>query len=149
MKWYFDTSVFVAAAVNTHPHHNAAINILKELVEDGHQGLVSGHSAAEIYSVLTRAPFPDRHSVEQLMDAMQSLVFSRMEMVTLTGAEYETVVRRCAANGWLGGKVYDAVHVACALKSGCDRLYTFNTKDFLTLSPPELAQRVRAPQHRQ
>ena len=44
MKWYFDTSVFVAASVNTHPHYIQAISVLKELVTDHHEGYVSGHS---------------------------------------------------------------------------------------------------------
>ena len=134
MKWYFDTSVFVAAAVNTHPQYGDAIRVLKEWVAGRHQGIVSGHSLAEVYAVLTRTPFRNRPSVLQVMQSIESLMLSQMNLVTLTGAEYEGVIRRCAANGWTGGRVYDAIHVECAVKSDCDRLYTFNMKDFVALS---------------
>jgi predicted nucleic acid-binding protein len=68
-----------------------------------------------------------------------------MELVTLTLKEYREVVRHCAVNGWVGGKVHDAVHLRCAQKAGCDRVYTFNVRDFRTLAPPELADRVALP----
>ena len=145
MKWYFDTSVFVAAAVSTHPQYTDAVKVLMELVAGRHHGIASGHSLAEVYAVLTRTPFRNRPSVVQVMQAIESLMLSRIELVTLTGAEYEAVIRRCAANGWTGGRVYDAIHVECAAKSDCDRLYTFNMKDFVTLSPPALAQKLASP----
>jgi predicted nucleic acid-binding protein len=145
VKWYFDTSVFVAAAVTTHPHHGPAIAVLKELLSDGHRGLVSAHSLMEVYSVLTRTPFPRRLSATQVMASVESLILKPMELVALTGAEYEAIVRNCAANGWGGGRVFDAVHVACAAKSACDRLYTFNVQDFVALSPLDLAQKVMLP----
>jgi predicted nucleic acid-binding protein len=145
VKWYFDTSVFVAAAVNTHAHYPGAIRVLKELVAGGHQGFASGHSLAEVYSVLTRAPFRNRPAPSQVMQSIASLMLGPVELVTLGGGEYEAVIRRCAANGWTGGRAFDAVHVECAAKSGCDRLYTFNVRDFAALSPAGLAEKVISP----
>src|ERR1700736_1749247 len=43
-------------------------------------------------------------------------------------------VRHCATSGWAGGRIHDAVHLRCAEKASCDRIYTFNVKDFRTLA---------------
>lgn len=145
MKWYFDTSVIVAAAVQSHPQYSPAIAVLKELVADRHQGYVSGHGLAEVYAVLTRTPFVPRLAPDQVMRSIETLMLSGMERIALTGAEYEAVIRRCAGNGWTGGRVFDAIHVQCAQKTECDRLYTFNTKDFTALSPAELVAKVVSP----
>ena len=65
--------------------------------------------------------------------------------MTLTSDEYQEVVRNCAINGWVGGRVHDSVHLRCALKAGCDRIYTFNVKDFRALAPAGLADKIAAP----
>jgi predicted nucleic acid-binding protein len=65
--------------------------------------------------------------------------------VTLTPKEHQEVVRHCAASGWAGGRIHDAVHLRCAQKAGCDRIYTFNVKDFRSLAPAGLADKVSAP----
>jgi|SRR5436309_2146601 len=57
MKLYFDTSVLVASAVKGHVHHAPAHSALERLLRDKHRGYVSAHGLAEIYAVLTRAPF--------------------------------------------------------------------------------------------
>ena len=47
-------------------------------------------------------------------------------------------------NNILGGKVYDALHAACAEKSKVERIYTFNVRDFVELAGT-LSDRVTAP----
>ena len=145
MKWYFDSSIFVAAAVNSHPQYGDAIRVLKELVADRHQGFVSGHSLAEVFAVLTRTPFHQRPSMAQVMQSIESLILVPMALVTLTGSEYEAVIRRCIENEWTGGRVYDAIHVECAVKSDCDRVYTLNVKHFVALSPSALTGKILLP----
>ena len=146
MKWYFDTSIFGAAAVETHPHNARALAVLDAMESLGNRGYVSGHSLAEVYSVLTRTPFPQRLRTDWVMQSLETLIIATMELVTLTGAEYQKVIRRCAAQGWTGGRVFDAVHIECAIKSDCDQLYPFNGKDFVALSPPGLAGKVTLPE---
>lgn len=41
--------------------------------------------------------------------------------------------------------VFDALHLHSALKAGCDRVYTFNLKDFRSLAPKELEGKIAAP----
>lgn len=145
MKWYLDTSVLVAAAISRHPHHPPALGILKELASARHEGFVSAHSLAEFYSVLTRAPFKPPLYPGEVWQIIEAMVIPALELVTLTSKEYKDVIHRCALGGWLGGRVHDAVHLGCAQKAECDRIYTFNVKDFRALAPAELAARITQP----
>lgn len=38
----------------------------------------------------------------------------------------------------LGGRIYDALIVACAVEAGADVLLTFNERHFIDLAPPSL-----------
>ena len=145
MNWYFDTSIVVAAAVTQHPHNAPALAVLEELVSRKHRGYLSAHSLTEVYSVLTRTPFKPPLYPSEAWQIIELMILPHMELVTLTLKEYREVVRHCAVSGWVGGKVHDAVHLRCAQKAGCDRIYTFNVKDFRALAPPELADRVALP----
>jgi predicted nucleic acid-binding protein len=145
VNWYFDTSIVVAAAVTQHPHNAPALAVLEELVSRKHRGYLSAHSLTEVYSVLTRTPFKPPLYPSEAWQIIEQMILPHMELVTLTPKEYREVVRHCAVSGWAGGKVHDAVHLRCAQKAGCDRIYTFNVKDLRALAPPELADRVALP----
>jgi predicted nucleic acid-binding protein len=145
VNWYFDTSIVVAAAVTQHPHNAPALAVLEELVSRKHRGYLSAHSLTEVYSVLTRTPFKPPLYPSEAWQIIEQMILPHMELVTLTPKEYREVVRHCAVNGWVGGKVHDAVLLRCAQKAGCDRIYTFNVKDFRALAPPDLAGRVALP----
>ena len=72
------------------------------------------------------------------------MILPNMELATLTPEEYRDPVRHCALSGWAGGRVHDAVHLRCAQKAGCGRIYTFNVKDFRELAPQELLDKIAA-----
>jgi predicted nucleic acid-binding protein len=76
---------------------------------------------------------------------IEEMILPHMELVSLTSKEYREVVLRCATSGWAGGKVHDAVHLSCAQKAQCDRIYTFNVKDFRALAPAGFADKITAP----
>ena len=145
MKWYFDTSVIVSAAVTQHPHNAPALAVLEELIKRKHTGFISAHSLTEIYSVLTRTPFKPPLYPGEAWQIIEQMILPHMEMMTLTAKEYQEVVLHCAASGWIGGRVHDAVQLRCAQKANCDRIYTFNVKDFRILAPSGLADKVSAP----
>ena len=48
-------------------------------------------------------------------------------------------------SGWAGAKIYDALLLACAERSGAERIYTFNLGDFRGLAPAELQARICSP----
>lgn len=145
VNWYFDTSVLVSAAVRRHPHNAPALAVLEELVSRKHRGSISAHSLTEVYSVLTRTPFKPPLYPSEAWQIIEEMILPHMELLTLTPKEYREVVRHCAASGWAGGRIHDAVHLRCAQKAGCDRIYTFNVKDFRALASPDLADKISAP----
>ena len=145
VKWFFDTSVIVSAAVTRHPHNAPALAVLQELVNRKHRGFISAHSLTELYSVLTRTPFKPPLYPSEAWQIIEQMVLPHMELVTLTPKEYTEVVRQCALGGWTGGRIHDAVHLRCAQKADCDRIYTFNVKDFRSLAPTDLTGKITAP----
>lgn len=145
MKLYFDTSVLVAASLQGHTHHTPAIEALEAMVTQGHAGYTSAHSLAETYSVLTRAPFVPAVYPGEAWQVIEATILPYLSLVALSAAEYVKLVRQCAAEGRTGGCVYDAIHLHCARKIHCDRLYTFNLRDFRALAPEDFQRKICAP----
>jgi predicted nucleic acid-binding protein len=145
VNWYFDTSVLVSAAVTRHPHNAPTLAVLEEMIGQKHRGFISAHSLTEVYSVLTRTPFKPPLYPSEAWQIIGEMILPHMELVTLTSQGYREVVRRCASSAWTGGRVHDAVHLSCAQKAACDRIYTFNVKDFRTLASSDQADKIAAP----
>ena len=57
LKILFDSSVLIAAFVESHPKHKSALSFLMKAKNKEFQLFVSSHTILEIYSVLTSAPF--------------------------------------------------------------------------------------------
>ena len=144
MKSYFDTSVLVAAVVKNHPHHLQAAAILTRVREKEIAGWVSAHGLAELYAVLTRVPVSPPVYPSEAWQILERDVHPYFEVASLSGKEYLKIIESCAAAGWTGGRVYDALHVAAARKAGCDRIYTFNLRHFRELDPA-MGDRIRTP----
>ena len=100
---------------------------------------------AEFYSVLTRAPFTPRVHLAEAGRFLDHNILPYFEIVTLSADDYTALLRSCTNAGLIGGVVFDALHLRSALKAGCDRVYTFNLKDFRGLAPKELEGRIAAP----
>lgn len=47
--------------------------------------------------------------------------------------------------GLVGGVLFDALHLCGAQKAGCDRIYTFNVKDFRALATDAFRDKITAP----
>ena len=115
------------------------------MVSRKHRGCISAHSLTEVYYVLTRTPFKPPLYPSEAWQIIEEMILPHMELLTLTPKEYREVVRYCATSGWAGGRIHDAVHLRCAQKAGCDRIYTFNVKDFRALASPDFADKISAP----
>ena len=95
--------------------------------------------------MLTRTPFqPPVHPADALK-AIEEQILSSMALISLDEGEYIDVVRRAAGLGWIGGRIHDVIHLKCASKMKCDRIYTFNLRDFRAIAPTELADKIAAP----
>ncbi len=122
VSWYFDTSVLVPTPIIHHSHNAPALAVVEESVRRKHHGYISAHSLAEMYSVLTRTPFKPPLYPSEAWQIVEKMILPHLELVTLTPKEYQEVVHSCAVNGWVGGKIHDAVHLGCAQKAGCERI---------------------------
>jgi predicted nucleic acid-binding protein len=71
-------------------------------------------------------------------------ILARFSTVSLDKEEYLATLQKTAGRGLTGGKVYDALLLACAAKSRAQVIYTWNLKHFHSIAP-ELADRIQAP----
>ena len=60
MKVLLDTSVLVPGMVKVHPRHALALPWLQQAKERKFDGVVSAHSLAEVYNVITTLPVRPR-----------------------------------------------------------------------------------------
>ena len=141
MKAFLDTSVLVATFYGDHEHHAPSLDLfLRFPKKDVSCG---AHSLAEVYATLTGMPGKRRVSGAEALLFLGD-VRERLTLVALGGLEYVQMLEASAAGALVGGAVYDAILGHCALKVKADALYTWNTRDFLRLSPA-IAERVRTP----
>ena len=144
MKAYLDTAVLVAASVADHPHHSQSLGILQMVRKKAMIGHISGHGLSETYAVLTRTPFTPPIYPAEAWKLLSMNVLPYFQIVTLTPDMYRETIQECADSGWIGGRIYDALHLRCAKEAACDRIYTFNVRHFQQLAP-DLADRIGAP----
>ena len=127
MRWFFDTTVLVAALLPDHPHHVRSFPLFASATRK--QAACAGHSLAEAYATFTRYPGKERMSAEAASLVLQGIE-DRLTLVWLDGDEYCAAILRMARLGIVGGGVYDGLIAACALKTGADHLYTWNVSHF-------------------
>lgn len=144
MKVYLDTSVIGAATVKAHVHHQESAAALRLIHKKQLNAATSTHALAEAYAVLTRAPFQPRLYPSDVWNSFSANLIPHLEVAALSMDLYCDAIKLCAAHGWIGGRVYDAVHLRCSSQVGCDRIYTFNVRHFVQLAP-ELADRIGPP----
>ena len=144
MKVFLDTNVLVAACVDGHEHHARALPLVQEVHQGEAEGFVSAHSLLETHAILTRLPRVPRIPPTQASALIADNIVKHFSVVALTGREYGELSVKLGQNNVVGGKAYDALHLACAEKCGADRIYTFNIRDFAQLAG-HLAGKITAP----
>lgn len=139
MNVFFDTSVLVPAVVDQLPNHAACFACFAQYTTDDHTAFCSSHGLAEAYAVLTSLPLPRRISSHDAWKLIENSFLQRLTVVPLLESDYARAIRDVAESGRTGGSVYDALHVAAAKKSDCERIYTYNISHFEPLSAEEIA----------
>jgi predicted nucleic acid-binding protein len=145
LKAYLDTNVLIAASAPDHPHHGPAFDLLAAVKERALKGCINTHGLAEFYSVLTRAPFSPRVHPVEAGRFLDDNILPYLELIALSTNDYKVVLSSCSHAGWVGGMVYDALHMHSARKAQCDRIYTFNLKDFRVIASPDMLEKISAP----
>jgi predicted nucleic acid-binding protein len=132
MKAFLDTSVLVPVFYGDHVHHAASLAIFTRYGKE--EACCGAHSLVEVYSAMTRMPGKHRISGDQGMLFINDLR-ERLTIVGLTPDEYFAMLQSNAALGIVGGAIYDALLAACALKSGAEKLFTWNLRHYEQLGP--------------
>jgi len=135
VKILFDTSLLVAATVAAHPAHSRALPWLSRAHAGDFELVVSAHTLAEMYAVLTRLPLSPRIRPAMAEKLISENVRAHAEVVSLSAKDYSTVLSNAAALNLSGGVVYDAVIAHAARKSSVDQLVTLDPDDFRRVWP--------------
>jgi predicted nucleic acid-binding protein len=145
MKIFCDTNVVIAAFLTSHPHHHAARPVVERVRAKTDAGFVAAHSLAEAYAVLTRLPGANYVAPAAAWQLISENIIQHFSIAALAARDYSEVLERAAYGGVEGGRVYDALLLAAAAKSGAERIYTFNIGHFQNLADEDLRRRIVAP----
>lgn len=108
---------------------------LSQTIKKDIDAVVSAHSIAEAYSVLTRMPRQPKITPHEAGQMLQANVISRFQIVGLGGNEYVELIKDCEQLGIIGGNVYDAIIARIAHITKVDWLLTLNISHFQRVWP--------------
>ena len=145
MKIFCDTNIVIAAFLAGHPHHGQARPVLENVHAGKDTGFVAAHTLAEAYAVLTRLPDAGRVAPTIAWQLISENVVKLFSVITLTAKEHCETLEAAAAGGIEGGRTYDALLLAAAIKSGADRIYTLNIRYFQSLADEAVRSRIVTP----
>jgi predicted nucleic acid-binding protein len=131
MIHFLDTSIIVAAALKPHIHHQRSLPLI--LSASPSTSFCSVHTIAEVYSVVTRLPKPLRQAPETVNLFLDALG-RRVSFISLSDAEYMDTVERLSRLRIAGGRIYDALLLACARKVKAEKIFTWNVNHFRAIA---------------
>jgi predicted nucleic acid-binding protein len=141
VKAFLDTSVLVATFYGDHEHHAPSLEVFLRFGKK--ETCCGAHSLAEVYATLTGMP-PKRR-----VGGDTALLFLRdirrhLTLISLDADEYFEAIEQATETRLAGGGISDALLGRCAVKSKAKALYTWNTRDFVRISPG-VARLVKRP----
>ena len=139
MKVCFDTSVLVAAVVDQLTNHESALDCFSRYSGRSHDGFCSTHALAECFATLTALPLPRRIQPVEASQLIQENFVNRLTVIEISRKRYLTSMERVSKLGLASGIIYDALHLECAEKTNCSRLYTYNLREFHKLQPEKVS----------
>ena len=135
MRVLLDTSVLIAAMVESHPAHGRSLPWLQRIHAGDITGCVAAHSLAETYAVLTRLPIQPRITPQLAVQIITHNVLDHCTIIALTSDDYTHVLVDLATRGLAGGVIYDALAVYVGQQAAVDQIITLNAKDFRRIAP--------------
>ena len=117
MRTLFDTSVLVAAFIEGHPQHERALPWLSKAKAQEFEFVVSSHTLAELYAVLTTLPVKPRISPHVSWRLLHENIEGVAKTVSLSSTEYKAIIKKASELGLSGGIIYDALIPKVAEKS--------------------------------
>jgi predicted nucleic acid-binding protein len=123
-----------------HEHHGRTRRTVEERLTRGERLMVAGPGIIEAYAVLTRLPYPRRLSATTAGTLLEeNFAADDVDIISLDSRQYVRLLREAPPREVVGGIIYDAVILACALSAGATALLTFNTRHFARLVPDGIA----------
>ncbi len=141
MNEFFDTSVLISAFWAGHPHHRDSLRLFASAKRE--TSACGMHSLAEVFASLTALPVKPAVPPEQALLFIEEMRL-RLKVIVLNDRDYFDTIHAAAMQGLTSGRIYDALLLRCASKSGARAIYTWNVKHFRAIAP-ELAERIRTP----
>jgi predicted nucleic acid-binding protein len=135
MKALLDSSTLVAAMLPDHAHHEPALPWLSQAKIGAYDLVISGHSLAEVYAVLTRLPRIPPVSSADAWKMLKENVLAYGGIITLSGDDYVALMEDLSQRNITGGQVYDAIIAKAAELAQVDQLVTLNESHFQKVWP--------------
>jgi len=144
MRILFDTSVLLAALLQSHPIHGLVLPWLKQAQIREIDGIIGAHTLAELFNKLTSVPMPRPVRVDEAQAMLKDGVEKYFQIVHLDASDYFAVIDKLAARNLAGGIIYDALILRAGMKANVDRILTLNPSHFRRIDP-NLADRIVDP----
>jgi predicted nucleic acid-binding protein len=128
-RFLADSNCLIAVMCGWHEHHQATIESLDRRADGGEELIVAAHSLLEVYAVLTRLPEPHALAPDVAGDLVRAN-WGRVRTIALTASDVHALIRRDAEGGVGGGRTYDSVIAASAIKGDASAILTWNVRNF-------------------
>ncbi|MEN3942582.1 PIN domain-containing protein [Prosthecobacter sp. SYSU 5D2] len=125
MTDFIDTSVLVAAAVDSEAFHGEC----DALLERPALGMYA-HGIAETFSTLTGGRKGFRMSAQIVAEVIETDYIPFLTITALSPTEVLRAMRDAESRGVRGGGIFDYLHLVAARKAKAARFYTLNVAHF-------------------
>ena len=133
-----DTSCMIAAVCAWHEDHDVSRHEIERRLRQNEVMLVPGPALIEAYAVMTRLPPPHRLAPADALARLESYFVELGRIIVLEPDGYAALLRGASAAGIAGGRTYDAVIAACAIKAKASTILTLNEGHFSQFARPGL-----------
>lgn len=126
-----DSSVLVAALVQSEPHHRACNALL-----DKAGMCVYSHGLAETFNTLTGGRSGYRIPAGRVAELIEGSIMPYVGVIALTPKEMVAAMHEAQPRGVRGAAIFDYLHLASARKAKARRFYTLDVTDFQSFHRP-------------
>ncbi len=129
---FLDTSVLLAGLIDFGPQSAPGQALMHSVAERRLPAPgTAWHCCLEFFSVATRLPAEFRLSPADAVRLLHEEVFARMSVHDLPHSDRAPMLRSSAADGTVGGRIYDAHIAEIARAAGAAVIVTDNRRHFL------------------
>ncbi len=121
---FIDSSVLVAAMVNTEAHHESCGQVLERGVA------IYAHGIAETFSTLTGGRASFRWSAKTVVELLSEDYLSMLSVSALEPGKMLAAMAVAESRGIRGGAIFDYLHLVTARQAGARQFFTLDVSNF-------------------